>query len=288
MAGARALELPSPNGDALSAAAFRDFQRFLRDHSGITLGDGKRYLVQSRLTQILPETGLGSLDALIEALVRGRLPGKIHSRIVDIMTTNETFWFRDRAHFELLKERLLADLSRQRFRTLRIWSAACSTGQEPYSIAITALEAVREGRLPRANLRIVGTDLSQQVLKTAAEAVYSDLSLSRGLAEPIRQRYFQPHVNGWQLKPEVRALVRFQLFNLLKAYTALGRFDLIFCRNVLIYFTPETKRDILRRLAATLEPGGYLFLSSTETLPGPIEALQPLSLQGKRVYRRPA
>lgn len=286
MAGARVLDLMSSDGDPLSQTAFCDFQRFLREHSGIILGDGKRYLVQSRLSQILPETGLGSLDALIGALVRGRLPEKVRSRIIDVMTTNETFWFRDRGHFELLKERLLADLSRQRFRTLRIWSAACSTGQEPYSIAITALEAVREGWLSRANLRIVGTDLSQQVLKTAADAVYSDLSLSRGLPEPLRQRYFQPHANGWRLKPEVRALVRFQPFNLLKPYTALGRFDLIFCRNVLIYFTPETKRDILQRLAAALEPGGYLFLSSTETLPESVEALQPRSLQGTRIYQR--
>ncbi|BCX82919.1 chemotaxis protein methyltransferase CheR [Methylomarinovum caldicuralii] len=288
MAGARVLDLTSPNGDTLSQTAFCDFQRFLHEHSGITLGDGKRYLVQSRLSQILPETGLGSLDALIEALVRGQLPEKVRSRIIDVMTTNETFWFRDRGHFELLKERLLADLSRQRFRPLRIWSAACSTGQEPYSIAITALEAVREGRLPRANLRIVGTDLSQQVLKTAAGTVYSDLSLSRGLPEAIRQRYFQPHANGWRLKPEVRALVRFQPFNLLKPCTALGRFDLIFCRNVLIYFTPETKRDILQRLAAALEPGGYLFLSSTETLAEPVAALQPLSLRGTWIYQRPA
>ncbi len=284
----RALGLPSSPRDALSLDAFRNFQRFLHDHSGITLGDGKRYLVQSRLNQILPETGLGDLDALIEALIRGRLPEKVRTRIIDVMTTNETFWFRDRGHFELLRERLLAELSRQRFRTLRVWSAACSTGQEPYSIAITALEAVREGKLPRANLRIIGTDLSQQVLKTATEAVYSDLSLSRGLPAAIRQRYFQPHPHGWQLRPEVRNLVRFQAFNLLKPYTALGRFDLIFCRNVLIYFTPETKRDILTRLAAALEPGGCLFLSSTEALPDKIEGLQPHSWQGVRFYQRPA
>lgn len=278
----------NPVRDSLNHDDFKALQTFLRDQSGITLADNKHYLVQSRLKPVLSETNCHTLGELIHGLIRATLPPRIRVRIMDAMTTNETFWFRDQAQFTLLQTRLLPELSRRRrFRTLRIWSAGCSTGQEPYSIAMCAHEALRSGNLPRAHLRIVGTDLSQSVLETAQTGSFSDLDLSRGLTESMKQRYFLADENGWKVKPEIAQLVKFQPFNLLKPFTVLGMFDLIFCRNVLIYFSPEIKRDILQRMAETLEPGGCLFLSSTETAHGVVEGLEQVCHAGVRYYRRP-
>ncbi len=267
---------------------FHALQDFLKQHSGIFLTENKRYLVQSRLGSILQESGCASVSEMIQTLIHGSLTSSVRTLIIDTLTTNETFWFRDPKHFKLLRNHILPKLACQRFRTLRIWSAACSTGQEPYSIAMCALDAIRNGDIPKAKLSIIGTDLSQKALDTGNQAIYSDIALSRGLPDPVRQRYFLPYEEGWKLKPEICELVKFQQFNLLKPYDALGKFDLIFCRNVLIYFSPEIKSDILRRMATALQPGGILLLGSTETMPSGLNGLIAENIAGVHFYQRPA
>lgn len=269
----------------LAQEEFQALKEFLYHHTGITLADSKRYLVQSRLSKLLLETGMTTVGELVRDLLQDALPGKARTRLIDAMTTNETFWFRDGQQFELFQNRLLPELGR-RMRSIRIWSAACSTGQEPYSISLCVHEAMRLNQSLKVDVQILATDLAGSVLETARRAIYSDLAVARGLPEDLKQRYFLRCQDGWQLKPEITRLVRLQQFNLLNPFTLLGKFDLIFCRNVLIYFSPERKRDILKRMAETLNPDGHLFLSSTESLPPSLDGFSPVLTQGVRHYLR--
>ncbi len=274
----------APAGE-LTHEAFQAFKEFLYLHTGITLADDKRYLVQSRLNHLLLETGMSTFSELVDKLIQDALPSQVRTRLIDAMTTNETFWFRDAQQFELLQKQLLPTLSR-RLRPARIWSAACSTGQEPYSISMCVHEAIRFNPSLKIEVQILATDLASSVLETARRAIYSDLAMSRGLPEDFKQRYFLPHPDGWQLKPEITRLVRFQQLNLLNSFATLGKFDLIFCRNVLIYFAPERRREILERMTAALNPKGYLFLSSTESLPSGLDGLFPVLAFGVRYYQK--
>lgn len=276
--------MQAPTGE-LSHEAFQAFKEFLYLHTGITLADDKRYLVQSRLNHLLLETGMSTLSELVDKLIQDALPSQVRTRLIDAMTTNETFWFRDAQQFELLQKQLLPTLSR-RLRPIRIWSAACSTGQEPYSISMCVHEAMRFNPSLKIEVQILATDLASSVLETARRAIYSDLVMARGLPEDFKQRYFLPHPDGWQLKPEITRPVRFQQLNLLNSFAALGKFDLIFCRNVLIYFAPERRREILERMTASLNPKGYLFLSSTESLPSELDSLFPVLAFGVRYYQK--
>jgi chemotaxis protein methyltransferase CheR len=267
----------------LTQEEFQAIKEFLSQHTGIALADNKRYLVQSRLGRLLPEMEMSSFGELALSLSRGTLPAKFRIRLIEALTTHETCWFRDSAQFELLQNVLLPKLSR--LGAIRIWSAACSTGQEPYSIGICLCEAKRLQAL-KLKAQILATDLARSALDLARQAVYSDLAVARGLSRELRERYFQRRSDGWQLNAEVTRLVSFQLLNLLHPFAALGKFDLIFCRNVLIYFAPEDRRQILKRMAEVLTPGGYLFLSSTESLPSGLDCLTPVLTLGVRYYTR--
>jgi chemotaxis protein methyltransferase CheR len=267
----------------LTQEEFQAIKEFLSQHTGIALADNKRYLVQSRLGRLLPEMAMSSFGELALSLSRGTLPAKFRTRLIEALTTHETCWFRDSAQFELLQNVLLPKLSR--LGAIRIWSAACSTGQEPYSIGICLCEAKRLQAL-KLKAQILATDLARSALDLARQAVYSDLAIARGLSRELRERYFQRRSDGWQLNAEVTRLVSFQLLNLLHPFAALGKFDLIFCRNVLIYFAPEDRRQILKRMAEVLTPGGYLFLSSTESLPSGLDCLTPVLTLGVRYYTR--
>lgn len=270
----------------LSAHDFQAFRQYLYGQCGIDLKENKIHMVQSRLMAILPETGVADLGELVQKLINHSLPDKTKTRIVDALTTNETYWFRDPRQFEVLDQVILPEFNRNRFAPRKVWSAACSSGQEPFSISIAVEEFARSQGMAKPNLQIVGTDLSSSILEKAKSAVFSDLSLSRGLPESLKQRYFYPYHGHWQLHSDIVKRVSFRQLNLLKSFTSLGKFDLIFCRNVLIYFSSEVKRDILQRLVESLKPGGYLFLSSTERLPEPIESLQTLRSCGVNYYRR--
>jgi len=255
------------DGLEISAGEYRQFQDYLQRACGIRLGEGKEYLVTSRLHGLLGEFHLDSLHGLLERL---RAPGEepLRVRVIDAMTTNETFWFRDRGHFDLLRQRILPDLNRQPGGTLRIWSAACSSGQEPYNISMLVEDFRASQRAsPVRPAEIVATDISSRMLREARQGVYCGLAAGRGLSREQQRRYFLPAPNGClEVRPEIRRRVRFRELNLTSSYAALGRFDIIFCRNVLIYFSNDLKRDIVRRLTEALNPGGYLFLGSTESL----------------------
>ena len=256
----------------VSPDAYRQFRQFLEQQCGIVLGDNKQYLVRSRLGGLLHERQLTSIDELLRQSISGRDRGLLQ-QVIDAMTTNETLWFRDSYPFELLIRQILPELA-TRQRRIRIWSAACSSGQEPYSIAMSILEYQRNN--PGAgsiSAEILATDLSSNMLRKCEEGVYDELSLARGLSADRRQRYFQQHASGMlQVKPEVRRMVSFRSLNLLHSYSSLGKFDIVFCRNVLIYFSTELKQKILQQIAGQLQPGGILFLGASESVASAAES----------------
>lgn len=254
----------------VSADEFRQFSSFLEQSCGILLAEHKQYLVQSRLGKIMQEETCETLTDLISKLNR---PGgnPLKERVINAMTTNETLWFRDTHPYEILANRLLPELQNERkFQKIRIWSAACSTGQEPYSISMIIDEFKQ--RNPGAfssGEEILATDISTNVLAQAQKAEYEMLALGRGLSQERMKRYFTSSSDGsWVIRPEIKKRVRFQSLNLLGQYSSLGQFDIVFCRNVLIYFSAEVKTEILRKIHRQLKPGGYLFLGASESLSG--------------------
>lgn len=273
----------STGGRDLAPEEFKIFRQFLSDACGIMLGDSKGYLVKSRMAGVLKEMEFASLSDLIRSLQKNALPPKVKARLIEAMTTNETFWFRDNGQFDELKNTLLPKLMKHKEGRLKIWSAACSTGQEPYSISICVEECGRS--LMSHQVQILGTDISSAVLEIAKRGVYTDLALSRGLDATLKAHYFQACQEGWKLKDGPRQRVRFQPFNLLNPFPVLGKFDVIFCRNVLIYFSEALKRDILSRLAGALHEGGYLFLSSAESMLPSVPFFEPVPHRPIRYYR---
>ena len=248
----------------LSAANYAAISEFLQNQAGIHLGAGKEYLVSSRLLRLMQKNSINTFDDLINGLNKNT-PMGLRTQVVDAMTTNETFWFRDAGHYTALIDSVLPECKGR----ARIWSAAASTGQEAYSIGISIQDAQREGKLPRSlSYEIVGTDISPSALERAKEAHYTGVSTGRGLTEEQRQRYFKVDAEGIELLPQYRQGISFRVFNLMDSFITLGRFDVVFCRNVLIYFTKETKRNILERIAGAMNPGGYLFVGSTESMSG--------------------
>ncbi|MCO3926510.1 protein-glutamate O-methyltransferase CheR [Pseudomonas aeruginosa] len=248
-------------------ADFELFRVFLEKTCGIVLGSNKQYLVSSRLNKLMEQQGIKSLGELVQRIQTQR--GGLREMVVDAMTTNETLWFRDTYPFEVLKQRVLPELIKANGgQRLRIWSAACSSGQEPYSLsmAIDEFEKTNLGQL-KAGVQIVATDLSGSMLTAAKAGEYDTLAMGRGLSPERLQRYFDAKGPGrWAVKPAIRSRVEFRALNLLDSYASLGKFDMVFCRNVLIYFSAEVKRDILLRIHGTLKPGGYLFLGASEAL----------------------
>lgn len=250
----------------VSQESYLKFRDFLERQCGIVLGDNKQYLVRSRLASLLYKHKYESADELIDVVVRG-FDRSLLQAVIDAMTTNETLWFRDNYPFDLLIKDLLPKLATKN-QKIRIWSAACSSGQEPYSIAMSVLEYQRQrpGAL-RGGVEIVATDLSSEMLKKCEQGVYDELSLARGLSAQRRDTFFQHHDKGMmQVKPEVRKMVQFRSLNLLSSYASLGRFDIVFCRNVLIYFSPQIKQRILQQIAGQLQAEGVLFLGASESI----------------------
>lgn len=247
---------------------FEQFRVFLEKACGILLGSNKQYLVSSRLNKLMEQQGIKSLGELVQKM-QAQPRGGLREQVVDAMTTNETLWFRDTYPFEVMKNRVLPELIKANpNQRLRIWSAACSSGQEPYSLSMTIdeFEKTNLGQL-KAGVQIVATDLSGSMLTACKSGEYDSLAMGRGLSQDRLQRYFDPKGPGrWAVKPAIKSRVEFRALNLLESYAALGKFDVVFCRNVLIYFSAEVKKDILTRIHATLKPGGYLFLGASEAL----------------------
>ena len=270
----------------LSNTDYDSFRHMLENACGIVLGENKHYLVTSRLNRLSEELAYPNLSEMLGALKKGG-DFKLKERVIDAMTTNETSWFRDTYPFEMLKNTMLPEFGKLKTNPLRIWSAASSTGQEAYSISMTVNEFKQKS--PGAfsgRLEIVGTDISPTVVKAARDAKYDELSIMRGLSEERRKRFFVDQKDGgWTVKPEIRMGIRFTELNLLNTYGSLGKFDIIFCRNVLIYFSSALKTDILTRMAQLLNPGGYLFLGGSESPTGYCRAYEMVRYPDGVVYR---
>ena len=235
----------------------------------ITLDESKGYLIESRLAGLVEESRCGSYGGLL-ARAKSDPSQALERRIVDAITTNETSFFRDNAPFELLRHKIVPELIDRRARTgaarIRIWSAACSTGQELYSIAILLKELL--GDPDRYGITLMGTDISDDAVARASRGRFSPIEISRGLAEAQRARYFIPAGGGWQIRDEIRAMASFKKLNLMADFSALGRFDVIFCRNVAIYFTERDRNLLFGRIERALEPDGYLVIGAMESLNG--------------------
>ena len=251
-----------------TAADYQEFKAFLEKACGILLGDNKQYLVTSRLGRIMTEHQLKDLSELVARLQQFSQRA-LKQAVIDAMTTNETLWFRDSHPFEIFKNKLLPEFQQgPRTGPIRIWSAACSSGQEPYSLSMCVDEfrSANMGVLKHP-VEIVATELSAAMLEHCRKAEYNALALKRGLSPERLNRFFETvNEDIKRVKPDVRQRVRFQSLNLMDSFITLGKFDLIFCRNVLIYFSADLKADILKRMHSVLRPGGYLVLGASEGL----------------------
>jgi chemotaxis protein methyltransferase CheR len=245
-----------------------DFLRkFLKERSGLVLSADKQYLVESRLLPVSRKAGLASLAELVSQL-RGGNAGQLGTSVVEAMTTNESFFFRDKIPFEHFRETVMPTLmsARAQSRRIRIWCAATSTGQEPYSLAMSLKEM--GSALAGWRIEIVACDISNEVLEKARAGIYSQFEVQRGLPIALLVKYFTQTGDLWQIAPEIRSMVGFRQLNLLLDFSHLGRFDVVFCRNVLIYFDQATKIDVLDRIAGVTEGDGYLLLGAAETVVG--------------------
>jgi chemotaxis protein methyltransferase CheR len=248
-------------------------RKFLKERSGLDLSADKQYLVESRLVPLARKAGLAGIDELVQQIKNGS--AAIASDVVEAMTTNETFFFRDKVPFDHLREMIIPELLQARAskRSLRIWCAAASTGQEPYSIAMCLKEM--GAALAGWRIEIIGTDISQQVLEKSKAGIYSQFEVQRGLPIQLLVKYFKQSGEMWQINPDIRSMIQYRPLNLLQDFSSLGKFDLIFCRNVLIYFDQEMKTSIFNRLAKTMEPDGFLALGAAETVVGLTDAFKP-------------
>ena len=247
-------------------------RRLLKERSGLVLSADKQYLVESRLAPVARRAGLTGVAELVGKLRRA--DERMVVDVVEAMTTNESFFFRDKIPFEHFRDTIMPALiaARATQRRLRIWCAAASTGQEPYSLAMLLKDM--KGKLAGWRIEIVGTDLSVEVLEKAKAGIYSQFEVQRGLPIQMLVKYFAQVGDTWQIAPEIRAMVAYRPLNLLADFSSLGAFDLVFCRNVLIYFDQDLKIDVLNRLARVVDPEGFLVLGAAETVVGLTDAFK--------------
>ncbi|HYM03060.1 MAG TPA: protein-glutamate O-methyltransferase [Stellaceae bacterium] len=249
--------------------------RLLKERSGLVLTRDKAYLLESRLLPVARKRNMKSLDDLITAL-RGRPDNDLIRDVVEAMTTNESFFFRDIKPFDQFRNFILPQLLKTRAakKSIRIWSAACSSGQEPYSLAMILSE--ERAKLPGWQIEIVATDLSTEILEKAQAGVYSQFEVQRGLPIQLLVKYFKQQGERWQIDAAIRGMVRYRSLNLLEDFLHVGHFDVVFCRNVLIYFDQPTKALVLERMARILPQDGYLYLGGAETVIGITDKFQSL------------
>lgn len=252
---------------------FKTISAYIHKISGIFLEQSKSYLIETRLGELVKENGCSSYMDLYKKAISPA--GKsLEKNIVDAISTNETLFFRDAGPFEVLQHKILPDLIDARTANssgllstnIRIWSAASSTGQEVYSIAIVLKELLPD--IKKYNIKLLGTDISDAAVAQASYGEYNKFEIERGLAKDKLSRYFTPNGNTWKIKDEIRAMATFRKLNLMLPFAALGKFDIVFCRNVAIYFSLEDRKKVFNRIADMLAPDGYLIVGSTETLTG--------------------
>jgi chemotaxis protein methyltransferase CheR len=260
-------------------------RRLLKTRSGLVLSAEKHYLVESRLLPVARKAGLINLSGLV-ARLRGADAEPLIVEVVEAMTTNESFFFRDKVPFEHFRDTIMPALlsARGARRRIRIWCAAAATGQEPYSLAIALKEMGQDLRGWR--IEIVATDLSTEVLEKARSGIYSQFEVQRGLPALMLIKYFAQVGEAWQIAPEIRGMVKFMPLNLLNDFAHLGRFDVVLCRNVLIYFDQATKIRVLERIAGITERDGFLMLGGAETVIGLTERFRPVP-DKRGIYSQP-
>jgi len=263
---------------------FDEVAALVKRRSGLMLSKDKVYLVESRLAPLARRHGLTGVEDIVKQM-RAQPREALLAEITEAMTTNETFFFRDKTPFDLFLEHILPAMiqSRGAKKQLRIWCAASSTGQEPYSIAMILKE--NAARLAGWRIEIVGTDIAAEVIERAKRGVYTQFEVQRGLPIQLLVKYFKKVDDHWELDPAIKNMVQYKLFNLLEDYRMLGQFDVVFCRNVLIYFDALTKKDVLERMARQMNPDSLLVLGAAETVIGITEAYK--LVEGKRgLYTR--
>lgn len=253
--------------EAQNIKHFDDLCSYLKRASGLMLDNDKRYLVESRIAPVMRRAGLSELGQLVRLLEQGKMPD-LAQEVVQAMTINETYFFRDKLPFDTFRAAILPKLieARKAKKMLRIWCAASSTGQECYSLSMILDEF--KAKLPGWKLEILATDLSQAALKKAKEARYSKFEVQRGLTPAQITQYFTQQGDKWQLQEAIRTRVNFKHFNLLDSYANFGIFDVIFCRNVCIYFDSIRKTDILNRMSRILAPDGVFAMGASESVIG--------------------
>jgi chemotaxis protein methyltransferase CheR len=259
----------------VTPADYDYLRKFLKERSGLDLSADKQYLVESRLLPLARRSDLPGIPDLVLKIRNG--DGRLATDVVEAMTTNETFFFRDKIPFDHLRDSVMPGLIQARAarKSLRIWSAASSTGQEPYSIAMCLREM--GAALAGWRIEIVATDLSQEVLEKSRAGIYSQFEVQRGLPIQLLMKYFTQSGETWQLNADVRAMVQFRQLNLLQDFSHLGTFDVIFCRNVLIYFDQDTKAVVFERLVKAMEADGTLMLGAAESVVGITDAFRPVA-----------
>jgi chemotaxis protein methyltransferase CheR len=257
-------------------------RKLLKDHSGLDLSADKQYLIESRLLPLSRKCGVAGISELVLKMKGGS--SAITTQVVEAMTTNETFFFRDKVPFDHFRDTIMPEILQARAgrRSIRIWCAAGSTGQEPYSLAMCLKEmsAATSGW----RIEILATDLSQEVLEKSKAGIYSQFEVQRGLPIQMLVKYFKQTGELWQVNPDIRAMVQHRQLNLLHDFSQLGTFDVIFCRNVLIYFDQDTKVNIFNRLAKITEPDGFLVLGAAETVVGLTDVYKPFP-ERRGLYR---
>lgn len=264
--------------------------KYVYDASGILLDASKAYLIESRLGSIAEECGCSSYQDLHKKALLDQNK-TIKEKIVDAISTNETLFFRDTDPFDLLKHKVLPELIDLRCARgssllpipIRIWSAACSTGQEVYSIAIVLKELLPE--IGKYKIKLLGTDISDNAVKQASYGSYNKLEIERGLPRDRLTKYFTPNGTNWKVKDEIRSMALFKKLNLMLPFSGLGKFDVIFCRNVAIYFSLADRKKLFDRLADILDTGGSLIIGSSESLMGVSNRFEPLRHLRSIFYR---
>lgn len=254
---------------------FAYFTKYIYDQTGLVLGPDKMYLIESRLAPLARKWNVATIDLLVGQLRSARDPA-LQRDVVDAMMTNESFFFRDGKPFDQFRQLILPALlqSRAAKKSFRIWCAAASTGQEPYTLAMILKEEA--AKLAGWRVDIVGTDISHEALERAKAGIYTQFEVQRGLPITLLVKYFKQQGDKWGIAPEIRSAVQYRSFNLLSEFASLGAFDVIFCRNVLIYFDQKTKGQILDRMAKLMPADGVLYLGGAETVLGVTERFQPM------------
>ena len=254
----------------ITPSEFTLFKKYILDISGIALSGGKEYLVETRLNPLVEELGCTSYAELYQKS-KSAFNKEIEKKIIDAISTNETYFFRDKTPFELLQYKIIPDLIDKRSKnktglktSIRLWSAASSTGQEIYSIAM-ALDEINVTPT-NYNIKLFGTDISDAAIAKASYGKYNKFEIARGLDQKRLYKYFTQEKDSWRIKDQLRAMTQFKKLNLMKPFIGLGKFDIVLCRNVMIYFTSEDRRKIYNKIAKVLEPDGYLLIGSTESL----------------------